>query len=134
MQITLALLADAANRADSGKLNLLGVFHTIYAAAVPCQHPSMALVINIKAGPMERGASAKLAVNLIDEDGKAILSLPESPIQIPEDPAVLTPDVNLIINLTGVTLPQYGSYSFDIALDGQSYGRVPLHLKQFNPQ
>ena len=128
MEITLAILADAANRADSGKLNLLGVFHTIHAAAIPCQHPLMALVVELEASALERGTTSKIGVQLIDEDGRTILALPDQLLPIPVIETSLTPNVNFIFNLVNVHFEKYGAYRFDISVDGKRLGSVPLQI------
>ena len=49
MDVTLALLADAANVSQDGKLNILGIFNGLGAAAFPATHPSMHLVLRFEA-------------------------------------------------------------------------------------
>lgn len=128
MDINLAVLADAANRAESGKLNLLGVFQTIHAPVVPCQHPYMSLVLNLVATAMERGTNATVRVQMIDEDGRSILTLPDQQVAIPSTQDVLTPNVNLIVYLANVTFEKHGAYRFDILVNGECLARIPLHV------
>jgi hypothetical protein len=49
MYVAFALLADAANVALDGKLNILGVFDVVRAAAFPTVLPRVHLVARLKA-------------------------------------------------------------------------------------
>lgn len=126
MQITLALLADSANRAESGKLNMLGVFHAIRSSAVPFQHPIMALVLELEASALDRGIPSKLGIQLIDEDGHAVITLADQPVLFPTIDSSLTPNVQFIMNLVNVQFERFGSYRFEILVDGKCIGNVPL--------
>ena len=128
MEITLAVLADAANRTDSGKLNLLGVFRNIHATSVPFQHPIMALLVELEASALERGTTPKVNVHLIDEDGHTVLALPDQMLMIPATESNLTPSVVFICNLINVYFERYGSYRFEIDVDGKRLGSVPLQI------
>src|SRR6266516_902993 len=54
MEVKLALLADGANVSREGKLNLLGIFDTLFARSFPTTHPQMQLVIRFEAAAHER--------------------------------------------------------------------------------
>ncbi|MGO8671450.1 MAG: DUF6941 family protein [Capsulimonadaceae bacterium] len=128
MQITLAALADAANRSDNGKLNLLGVFQSLYAPSVPCQHPQMALVLSFECTAMERGTRPKVGIRLVNSDAKVVLSIPEQILDVPNDPSNLTPNLNLIVNLNGITFESFGSHQFEVYIEGVLCARLPLHV------
>ena len=54
MHVKVALLADYSNVSREGKLNILGIFDTIYAPTFPTTHPHMQLVIRFEGGvPMQ---------------------------------------------------------------------------------
>jgi hypothetical protein len=129
MEVTLAAVADAANRAEGGKLNLLGVFTILYAQQVPCQHPMMSLVLNFEATAMERGTTQKVGIKLVNEDGHALITLPESALAVPNDPHALTPAVNLIVNLNGLMFESYGAYRFDVDVNGETKAQIPIYVR-----
>jgi len=124
----MAVVADAANRTDNGKLNLLGVFHTLYALQAPCQHPHMSIVINFEATAMERGTRQKVGIRLVNADGKPVLQMPESFLDVPHDPTVVTPQLSLIANISGVMFETFGSYQFDITVGNDILGRIPITI------
>jgi len=59
MEVKLALLADGANVSREGKLNLLGIFDTLFARSFPTTHPQMQLVIRFERRPGRRAARAR---------------------------------------------------------------------------
>lgn len=128
MHITMAVVADAANRTDNGKLNLLGVFQTLYAVTAPCQHPHLAIVLNFEATAMDRGTRQKIGIRLVNADGKPVLSMPDSFLDVPPDPAVVTPQLNLIVNIAGVMFETFGSYQFDITVNDEIQSRIPITI------
>jgi len=131
MEVTMAVVADAANRAEGGRLNLLGVFSDLFAQAVPAQHPTMALVLVFQATALERGTTPKIAIKLVNEDGKQLFSLNDSQIIVPNDPNVISPSPNLIVNLNGIMFENWGTYRFDIEIDGETKAQVPIYLRRF---
>jgi hypothetical protein len=133
MKATLAVLADAANRSDNGKLNLLGLFQTIYAASTPAIHSQMYLVLVFKASPGEKGSTQKIKLVLSDEDGGIILASPDYPITVPDDPDVRSPDMNMIINVPNLVLPKFGDYSFEVLLNGSYLTDVSLRVEATAP-
>lgn len=127
MELVGVLLADAANVSDTGKLNLLGVFQTVTTASVPCK-VSMALVIMMRASPMDRGTSQQIRVELLDADGRQLSCLDGMICRVPDVPDVLTPDVNLIVNLQQFQFNAFGAYSFHVHTSGQYLGSVALNI------
>jgi hypothetical protein len=130
MDLVLAVVADAANRSDNGKLNILGVFSTLYAAQTPCQHPQMALVLGFQATALERGTQQSVTIRLVNADGQSVMTTPSSPVAVPADDTDLTPSVNLIVNLNGVRFDTFGAYRFDILVDGHVKAQIPVSVVQ----
>jgi len=126
MDVTLAVLADAANRTDNGKLNILGIFSTLYASQTPCHHPIMSLVLSFQASAFERGSQQQVGIKLVDADGQTVLAPPDSMLQVPAADGELTPGLNLIANLTNVKFDAFGSYQFEIFVNGQRMAQIPL--------
>src|SRR5690242_10644495 len=113
MNLTVALLADAANSSDNGKLNMLGVFQNLFTPTVPVGCTGC-LVILLRADPMERGTRQNVKIELVDADGKTWAEMENIQVIVPDVANVLTPDANLIVHLAGLVLPQFGMYDFKI--------------------
>ncbi|MDP9369168.1 MAG: hypothetical protein M3Q03_12985 [Chloroflexota bacterium] len=118
MKLRLAVLADAVNTSQDGKLNLLGVFNTIYFHAMPEAIPALHLVLRLEADRDEWGVTKELTVRLIDADGKTVVDV-TGDISVPAsslDPFLY---VDQILSLEEIEFWRDGEYRFDILVDGQ---------------
>ncbi len=69
MDVPLALIADAANISEEGKLNVLGVFNRITARELPATHPQLTLVLKFVADAVEAGQTKRLQIFLRTRTG-----------------------------------------------------------------
>src|SRR5277367_3891705 len=85
MEIQVAALCDSAADYD-GKLCLLGTFDTIVAAYLPAVHPQCSLALRFIFRKEHEGRHT-ITVNLVDEDGKAIVPPIEAilDVMLPEE-------------------------------------------------
>ena len=127
MQIRIAALADYTNLTDNGKLNIMGIFSTIYATAVPAVHQQMQFVLQLAFEPNETGERT-IRIVLQDADGRQILSVEGSlNIPHPENPERVI--INQVVGLHNVLFPRYGSYEFVIEVDGEAVpAQIPLDI------
>jgi hypothetical protein len=131
MEVDLALTADAANVSQEGKLNILGVFDTIWTREFPFSHAAMVFVLRVRADFTEQGAH-HLEVRLIDADGGQLFRA-EGPFQVPGGAPGRRVKPHVILGLGGVTFHKPGDYSFEIIVDNQPLTSVPLHVSQRQP-
>jgi len=75
MRVALGVLADYANVAADGKLNIMGVFQVVYAAQFPHVHPQMHLVLTLEADLSEAGKRKQLEIKLMGPDGAPLLGV-----------------------------------------------------------
>jgi hypothetical protein len=131
MNIQVAVLCDATTE-DSGKLNLLGAFDTIYARELPAIHPQCAVALRVTFFNGDEG-KRQLKLNFVDADGRAIMPPIEIPVEValPEDVHFGTR--NFIINIQQLKFDEPGLYSVDISLDDQSQASIPLLVKHVPP-
>ena len=126
MEITLGLLADAANLSQEGKLNVLGAFTNINASGFPARHPQMQLVVEIQASPGEVGATKHFEVKLIDEDGTE-LGGTGGDFTVPQpQQAGQRVRMGVVIPLVDVVFNRAGNHVFDVLIDGDSKRQIPL--------
>ena len=130
MEVTLALLCDAANTTAEGKLNILGTFDHISASEFPAVHPAMALVLRLSASPAEVGSSRELSIRVLDADGGQLGEI-TGQVNIGES---LTPGAGsqcqLIFNLPNTSFPLPGRYAFHVLVSGDDKAQVPLEVVQ----
>ena len=132
MNIQVAVLCDSANE-DSGKLNLLGAFDTIFAPQLPAVHPQCAVALRVTFMSGDEGAR-KLKLNFVDADGKSIMPPIEIPVAValPDDVHFLTR--NFIVNIQQLKFAEAALYSVDVRLDDKSQGNIPLQIKLLPPR
>ena len=128
MNIEAFLLCDCATD-TFGKLNVLGAFDSIYATKMPHVHPSCTIAVRIRFTSIEQG-SHQMRLNVIDEDGKAIVPKLEGKLNVPAKKDASSIAVNMILNLQGVKFESFGEYRVDFAIDGRQEASLPFHVKQ----
>ncbi len=131
MQVTLAVLADAANVTAEGKLNVLGIFDRIRAEGYPWVHPQMFLVIRFRGDPADQGQTKTLQVQMRDEDGALMFGI-QSELTIPEN-AGLRPSFDNVLGLAGLVIPRPGRYAFMVTINGQTAAEVELEADSPKP-
>jgi hypothetical protein len=128
VRVYLALLADYANVSREGKLNILGIFDTIYAPSFPTTHPHMQLVIRFEAAAAEAGSTRQVEVQLQDPDGDLLFRLPGAmTIQRGEPGEAVRADHILALN--NVNFAEPGRYAFRVLVDGEVAADVPLRIE-----
>jgi hypothetical protein len=131
MQVTTAMLADAATVAD-GKLFIHGGnWNAIIASQIPAVHPTLALVLVFKLDWHEANEDLPLVIELVTEDGKpagfrAEMNLRVAPTPFTKKGTDLyqpsTPTIN------GLSFDAYGAYSFQITLADKLLASIPLNV------
>jgi hypothetical protein len=130
VQVVLAVLADAANVTADGKLNILGEFNGIFAKSLPVVWPKMFLVLRLDSTPGE-GPAHKLVIRVMNEDGKMLNQIADATIRLVDAAIPGAPRRGqYIIGIERAYFPAYGTYSFEILVNGNSVGSVPLYVYQ----
>jgi hypothetical protein len=133
MQVKLALLADSANISREGKLNILGVFDTIYTRQFPTKHPHMQLVMRFEASPEEAGRRCQVEVQLVTQDGRVVFRVPGSVDLVRRELGEMV-GVDHILALANISFEEPGRYTFRIAVDGVVAASVPLRVESMPVQ
>ncbi len=126
VQLDLAVIADAANVSQEGKLNILGVFDTIWARDFPVRHTTMVFVLRFLADFTEQGDHS-LEVRLMDADGAQLFKA-EGPLKVTGGSPGRPIRPHVIMALNGVTFDQPGDYSFEVMLSGKHVRSVPIYV------
>ena len=128
MEMTLGLLADAANTTPNRKLNILGVFSNITVRAFPSAHAMMNLVMRFSVDAVETGQEKQIEVRLVDPDGTEVARL-EAEIVVPAPPTNgAMPDIQAIIPLPNIPFRRAVPHAFVVMVNGDPKGRVPLMI------
>lgn len=127
MNLEAALICDAATD-SGGKLNVLGAFDTVFAAAVPFKHQHMAIALRIRFAGHELGEHT-VKIHFMDSDGQKVIPPLDGKLNIQFGAGAETAVGNLIINLNNVEFKQPGEYAVEIAIDGAQVHSMPFFVK-----
>jgi hypothetical protein len=128
MQIEVFSLCDAAT-AEGGKLNMLGVFDTIWATKMPVVHPQCSVALRLRFFSSE-GAKHEISVKFIDADGRHVIRPVTGTVSIRFPKGQRSVPANLSFNIHGLKIEKYGEYAIDLAIDGKSVESLPLFVKE----
>ncbi len=124
-EIRLAALCDHALVGQDGKVSLLGIFRNISVSGLPAQHPRMFLVAILG---LDVGAHS-VVVRLLKPDGQqAMPNPPEISVH-----AAAGQDVNVIVELNNMSFTTYGLHKFQLSIDGDAIGDLPVAIVQMQP-
>ena len=130
MNVEVFALCDAATDSQ-GKLNILGTFDSIWAAAIPTRHPQCSVAVRLRFSRIEEG-DHKVVLHLVDEDGKLLMPPLDANLQIrfgENDPTAVA---NLVLNIQGLNIEKYGEYSVILAVDGRQEASLPFFVRKPN--
>jgi len=126
VQVTLAAICDYASISVGEKINVMGVFDTIFAAQFPASHPQLFLAIRVQFGYEDRNTEMRVLVRLENEDGQK--SFEATPVgKIGDVPPGEVGNSNLIMQLANLSFPAPGRYSVVIRA-GEHEVRLPLRI------
>ncbi len=131
MDVKLGVLADFASLSREGKLNILGIFDEINAAALPVALPIFYVVVSYSTGAVEFERDKSLEIALTSEDGNVLVRMPQN-VHIPRPPRPGTRGtVNQIHALVNLGFQEAGSYEFVMSVDGHPDPyRIPLRINE----
>lgn len=126
MNVVFAILCDAANVSQEGKLNMLGSFAKINATVFPARQPEMNLVVRMEASPAEVGMEKKLEVTIMDEDGHKVSGF-GADIVVPTQKKSGEPvQMVTIMRIVDTVFPKQGRYAVYVLIDGKTEFTIPL--------
>ncbi len=123
----LAVLADAANVAIDGKLNILGEFNLIIASAAPCTWPRMFLVIKLEAEPNDPPQNP-VRIRVLEADGRVIHELQGTIDLGQRSISGIPPSGHAVFEIRNAVFTRYGHYEFEIMVGQQRLATIPLYV------
>ena len=128
MHVEVFSLCDAAT-VDGGKLNMLGIFDSIWTTKIPVVHSQCAIALRVRFDRIEEGEH-KVLVNFIDADGKHIIPTANGKVNIHFADNQRSGTTNLILNIQGLKIEKYGEYSIDLSIDNRNVASLPLFVRE----
>lgn len=129
MIVPVAVLAEYINVTADGKLNILGIYDTIYGASAPVEVPSIRLIMQLQTEPADRGTTRTVNIRMVDAGGNDLLPHPLQRLIVPQEapPRVNRPQV---VELNGVSFEDFGDYAFLVTVDDEERARIPFRVVQ----
>jgi hypothetical protein len=128
MKTEVFAICDAATLSE-GKLNLLGVFDTIFTKTMPAVHPQCAVAVRLRGALSEEGEH-KMTVKIIEKGAQTIIASMEITMKFVPDRSLPTGSVNYVFNIQSLKLEHFGEHSIDLGMDGKEIESIPLYLRQ----
>lgn len=128
METEIFVLCDAA--ADyQGRLNILGVFDSIFSKTVPAVHPHCSVALRIRFSRTEVGEHS-LFLHIVDYDGKMVIPPLDGKFIVEMQDHERYGAINLVLNLQGLTFNSFGEYAVNISVDRHQIASLPFHVRQ----
>ena len=112
-----------------GKVCILGAFDSVASAEAPYTVTHCAVVARMRFHRIEEG-NHKLRVTLADQDGKMIMPNVDAQVGVRFTEKAQSATFNLVMQINGLKLDQYGEYTVDLAVDGVHQGSLPLYFSK----
>jgi hypothetical protein len=130
MEKQLAVLADSANISQEGKLNILGEFNNLQAPESPITWPIMWFVAKFWIGSADVGRH-KVLLRVVDEDGNTVIPPLSGALEVPAfgpNYAGVPTSLPLVLGVANVTLPSFGTYTFELRVDDEVMAEALLFV------
>ena len=128
MEIEVFTLCDAA--ADyQGRLNILGIFDTIFASNLPTTHPYCSVALRLRLRKTEEGKHT-FTVHIVDNDGNMVVPPLNGEFGIQLAANNRQGAINLVLNLQGLIFNRYGEHAINLAVDSHELGSLPFWIRQ----
>ena len=128
MNVEAFLLCHCATD-QQGKLNILGAFDIVYARKMPAIHPACTVAARLRYSRVEEGEH-KIKINLIDADGNPAGPVLEREISLSVKENDSSGVRNIILNIHGLRLENFGEYRIDFAIDNNLEASLPLKVRE----
>ena len=134
MHVQYVAVCDHVLVGADGKPSLIGVFSDIQAVQVPVTLPRLAFAARILLTAEETGKTYNVELVITDPKGNEI-ARPAGEVGVPPAPAgidSLAVDLPMLLDMFG--LPEFGRYTFMLAIDGEPKAGVQIAVRQGQPQ
>jgi hypothetical protein len=111
-----------------GKMVVLGIFDTLFARELPAVHHHCCVAARLRFERIEEGQK-RIRMTLSDADGKLVGPPIEMSYEVVASPEGHSATLQVIGNINGLRLEDYGEFSFDLAVNGRHEASIPLFVK-----
>src|SRR2546428_833020 len=87
------------------------------------------IVVRMRLERVEEGTKS-IRIQFVDADGKPVMPTLTTTTQVRFGPTDSTATASLVLVIQQLTLPRFGEYAIDLAVDGHHEGSIPLIVGQ----
>lgn len=127
MNTEVFVLCDAATD-SGGKLNILGIFDTLWVGQVPTKHHFCSVALRLRFNNQETGMHA-LRIQFSDPVGAEVLKPFEAQVEVQPSPAGGSSTINTIIYFQNLDIKSFGDYSITCSVNGKNLAALPFYVK-----
>ncbi len=127
MEVTLLLVAEAANISREGNLNLLGVFDGIAFEQLPEGLPSCVVVFQCQIPKAEYGSPRDVRVILEDHDGVTLWQS-EGLISVEKDSPGMHAKIGVVIECEDVKISNAKTHQFRVLINNDTKATTSLEI------
>lgn len=133
MRIDVFTLCDFADLESEPKMNIDGIFNTIWSPKVPVTYDSFVLAAILRFDHIEE-VRKEILLTIVDSDGKSISPyMPTSPLRremfVPRS-SRSKGTLQMAVSIPEITLTHFGEYSVSLVVDGRQEVSIPLYVEQ----
>jgi hypothetical protein len=132
MKVKILAVADYASVDEATKkVNILGIFSTIFAQTFPAKHRRMVIVAKISADLEDTAGERSLTITVWDDDRKNELAQLATPFTIPHVASGVRPDFNAVWEINQLEFSSPGHYEIVVSVDDVELGTTSIELIHF---
>lgn len=128
MKLEILTLCKAAV-VENGAISILSAMDRLVAPKVPSMVPRCSVALRIRFERIEAGEH-ELRLQVVDADGKSVMSPIQAKVPVQVAPGERSSTLSLVIDVNGLSLPSFGEYSIDVAVDSHHLGSIPFFLAE----
>ncbi len=133
MEITLALLAEAANSTPDGKLNIHAAFTALGFPQFPATVPKTVLILRFEIDDGDWGKDQWITVTFFDESDQVVTTT-DATVTLPEAGATSQPVAFFqLFQFLGLTFAAPGEYEVVVDVNDETKESVLLTIGQLEP-
>ena len=129
MNVDVFTLCDFAQNTPGNRMNIVGTFNRIFARQIPAVHPLCAIAVLMPFQQIEQGTK-NIRISIIDSDGRPVAPTLDAQLNVQISPNESAASVPLAVVIREISLPRFGEYSVDVAVDGRQEASIPLYVLQ----
>jgi hypothetical protein len=128
MDTEIFCLCDYAQEMGGGKIVIVGTFDTIFAQKMPSKHATCSIVTRIRFVPTEVGRHT-FQVAITDPGGSEVIPSFRGDFNVNILSGNDSSIANFVMNIGGLELKTFGTYSITLRIDGTTAKSIPLFVK-----